>query len=523
MPRLRTAPWLALLLALAACGGGNAKRRQSCQSDNECSGRVCFEQACYTACTGPASCSDDEQCVHRTAGALQADLCVTAAEFADCSLDGTCTADVVGDDAATIDALESIEPYDVPPANDAGSDDAGSDDAALEVSDTAPEADAPPGGCDPACVAPAACFDGVCQADPQVRPHFAGTYRVQTDLDVAGALPAAPRARLQLLIAALADPSTALLVHACDLAGTAAADLCQQAFVTPDAPDVDALTPLGQAIRDHVQAWVSVQVPEWQPGGVPGLEAALDTAFGAVRLGATFGLGSDPSPADGTISTSGATWDKASLRWPFRVACPTTDDACGRLEVDLLDLGSGKLGQAFGSKAVQGPTGWTFDVQTHTFTLWIGKIVAWLFWGNVLPEVYGDGSDSQPYVDSWLKLVRASLAGQRACLDVGNCCELFANAIVEVEPSATVSLLLDACEALAAEDPVRDVGEVDLTENNLTLTTDPSVPCRFHDLDADGTTDAFGLPQPPAKRCAWWFFWSAGTAVSVPNTFWATP
>jgi hypothetical protein len=118
--------------------------------------------------------------------------------------------------------------------------------------------------------------------------------------------------------------------------------------------------------------------------------------------------------------------------------------------------------------------------------------------------------------------VRSSLAGQRACLDAGTCCELFANAIVAVDETTSVSLLLDACEALAAEELHNDLVNTDLTENNVTLTSDPSAPCRLYDLDADGTTDALGLPEPPEKRCAWWFFWSAGAAVSVPNAFLGT-
>lgn len=526
----QTAPWLALLLAFSACGGGGSKHRQSCDGDGQCAGDgVCFEQACYTACTALSGCADDELCARRTSGDQQADLCVTAAEFADCSADGTCVADPPDDDVAGPDGREVIELVDAPTTDDAGTDTADvptpdpveAVDTAPEA-DSAPEADATPDGCDPACAAPAACYDDVCQGDPQAAPHFAGTYRVLTDLDLADGAPQEFRAVLQRMIATLVDPSTALLLRACELTGTAAADLCQQAFVDPLAPDVAALTPLGQAIRDHVQAYLATQVPEWQPGGVSGLATAFDTAFGAVRLDATFDLGSDPAAADGTIATSSASWDKASMRWPFRVDCATGDDTCGRLEVKFVDL-SGVASPDFGSKAVQGVDGWTFDMQTHTFTLYLGKVVAWLFWGNALPELYGNGADGQPYVDSWAKLVRSSLAGQRACLDVGNCCELFANAIADVEPTATVSLLLDACEALAAEEPHDDLVNADLTENNLTLTTDPAVPCLFHDLDADGTTDAFGLPQPPEARCAWWFFWSAGTAVSVPNTFWATP
>lgn len=128
---------------------------------------------------------------------------------------------------------------------------------------------------------------------------------MSTELDLAGGAPPAFAALLQRLVSTLVDPSTALLLRACDLPGTAAGDLCQLAFDDPSSPDVAALSPLGEAIRDHVRTYLEVQVPEWQPDGIAGLASAFTTAFGAVRLDATFGLGSDPGP-DGTISTSGA-------------------------------------------------------------------------------------------------------------------------------------------------------------------------------------------------------------------------
>jgi len=533
---------------------------------------VCETASAFAGCTGDDTCVSlvPGPCGLPPACDLGTGTCAVppAPDGQSCELAegaGRCRAGVCDSDAGPVEADDVAEAADaarpdapgkpdaasdaLPDAPDSDGPDAGRPDAAgTDASDAAPPADASdaaadtpaPDACVPDCLfkecgddkclgwcgecaAPTLCYYGICQGFPLAAPHFAGTYDVNTDLDLLTGLPPAGRAAVDLLNAALVDPSTALLLHSCRMTGSPAAlALCDQAFADPGAPSIDTFTPLGLAVRDHVRAYLAGLAPEWQPGGVQGLGAALDTALGAVRLLATFGMGSDPD-GNGNVATSGADWDRASLRWPFRVACDPTDDACGRLPVSLTDLGTGKLGQAFDASAGMDALGWNLDVKAHTTTLWLGKIVAWLYWGNVLPEVYGDGADGQPYVDGWTKLVRSVLAGQRACLDVGTCCELFANAIVDVEPSATLSMLLDACEALSAEDPVLTVGEIDHTQGNLTLTSDPAVTCRFADRDADGTTDAFGLPNPPSSRCAWWFFWSAGTAVSVPNTFWAVP
>lgn len=79
-------------LALVACGGDGKKTRQSCDADGDCTGGVCFEQECYTACTDQGTCAEDELCVSKPRGDDDVTLCVVAADFAPCGSLDDCSA-----------------------------------------------------------------------------------------------------------------------------------------------------------------------------------------------------------------------------------------------------------------------------------------------------------------------------------------------------------------------------------------------------------------------------------------------
>jgi|GEM_PF-6922303 len=94
----RSLTWLSLaaaLVALAACQDDGKKTTRSCDTDAECEGGVCFDSQCYTSCLDQDQCSPDEFCVTKTSGDRQADVCVTAADYAGCTGDPDCAALVV--------------------------------------------------------------------------------------------------------------------------------------------------------------------------------------------------------------------------------------------------------------------------------------------------------------------------------------------------------------------------------------------------------------------------------------------
>lgn len=80
-----------------ACGDEGRKTTRSCDTDGDCAGGVCYEQACYDACQDQDDCAADQFCV-RKAGApgATASLCVTAAEYAGCETAADCAELVAG-------------------------------------------------------------------------------------------------------------------------------------------------------------------------------------------------------------------------------------------------------------------------------------------------------------------------------------------------------------------------------------------------------------------------------------------
>jgi hypothetical protein len=88
---------LMLALALGGCEKTARKTANSCSSDTECSGGVCFESECFTPCTAQGECDQGEFCVHKTGAAgSEASVCVVASEFQGCGGNADCVDLVAG-------------------------------------------------------------------------------------------------------------------------------------------------------------------------------------------------------------------------------------------------------------------------------------------------------------------------------------------------------------------------------------------------------------------------------------------
>jgi hypothetical protein len=104
--RRRPLPLTLLLLALAlltslalttGCGDQGRKTARSCDSSDECDGGVCFENACYAACTAQHDCAEDEVCVRQVSvSGQEAEVCLVASDYAGCVDDSGCEALVQG-------------------------------------------------------------------------------------------------------------------------------------------------------------------------------------------------------------------------------------------------------------------------------------------------------------------------------------------------------------------------------------------------------------------------------------------
>ena len=95
MRRDSTALFLSLFLVLAlwtSCGDDDAKKAagSSCEADDECSSGVCFESACYTACTEQATCAADEFCVALDRNGAASMICRPQAAHAGCASHADC-------------------------------------------------------------------------------------------------------------------------------------------------------------------------------------------------------------------------------------------------------------------------------------------------------------------------------------------------------------------------------------------------------------------------------------------------
>jgi hypothetical protein len=78
---------LALAAALAAaCGEAGKKTSKPCVEDEQCTGGVCFEERCFTACASQDECAPDEFCVKKSdASGEESRFCATASDFKGCA------------------------------------------------------------------------------------------------------------------------------------------------------------------------------------------------------------------------------------------------------------------------------------------------------------------------------------------------------------------------------------------------------------------------------------------------------
>ena len=89
---------LVILLSLGACADDKKKTVNSCDQDEECTGGVCFDNACYQACTGQEDCGEETVCATLERGnALERSFCMPNAAFSGCSSDDDCGDLLAGD------------------------------------------------------------------------------------------------------------------------------------------------------------------------------------------------------------------------------------------------------------------------------------------------------------------------------------------------------------------------------------------------------------------------------------------
>jgi hypothetical protein len=208
-----------LVIATAACGEDESKKvSSSCEDDGECGGGVCYDAACYEACTGQDDCAIDQVCARKVSAAgREATICVTAADFVGCDEDIDCAVLVVEDcEKAVCDPTDSV--CKIESASDCTGKECGDDGCGGTCGGCTNGKTCEAGLCECAGSTDTTCDgvdddcdgetdeDGACGAgDPE------GCYDATTTMDFTGAIPGDVGTIVDGIVSLLYDPSTAIV------------------------------------------------------------------------------------------------------------------------------------------------------------------------------------------------------------------------------------------------------------------------------------------------------------------------
>jgi hypothetical protein len=339
-----------------------------------------------------------------------------------------------------------------------------------------------------------------------IPPRPVGSYALATTLDLATGLDASIANVLYSVFDVLSDPGPGVLALFCtaDPGNAALADFCGYLFADPAHPSVADLTEAGAAVR-------AILPPDAAPTVFmdPGVSPDL---LSNVRVQSKLNLACGPD--DAGVYAPGCvvhTWLALGLHWTIGTGCSASDPACGWSVFPLAEV----LGLAGPPQTVPDASvaDLALSLGPHAPPLAYGAIVRFAIERVCLPNVYGDGTDGLPAVDSFEDFLGAVLAG-RACLADDTCCAVFADAVAAGTTVIPREVALSACNALRTTGPAYLRSQLaSLEPAGASLHVATKAPCPLFDTNLDMKVEAIGDPAAP---CAWDASWSVGGATFAP-------
>ncbi len=356
-------------------------------------------------------------------------------------------------------------------------------------------------------------------ADPGcTQPRLVGTYDLTSTFDMVSGLHPAVATVLNLVFGLIQNPTGSLLLLMCGdtPCGAPGGGLCDYLFTDPDNPSLASLATVVTIASAIIDANLSALLADACPAADPAVCANTVQIAGDVGLSlrkfqfrSTMTCTKEADP-DGLLAMGDCreVWHTVVLRWTLGKDCdPLDDDQCGAVALSMSAVpGIGNAVAAnIEAQLVPGKPGYGLAILKHSLGLKYGALASFAIERIHLPQIFGNGEDGLPAVDSYEDLFGALLGG-RACLLQANCCSEFAKTVVAQTgtlPGLTASLIEGACEALIQTGGacLRDllIG-LDATPQSFQVGTPAGAPCPLQDNDQDTRFDGLGTREAP---CAW--------------------
>lgn len=345
-----------------------------------------------------------------------------------------------------------------------------------------------------------------------IPPRITGSWDIDSNFDLISGLPPTVEKILNILIGLFTDPTGQILMLMCDetiLGLNIGNDICGYIFSDPEDPVLGEYGAVGTFVVEIVNAIIeNLLINNCPYEEDPDLCSKIYFTVGDVgailqkfRIKSTMTCDVEPkidwgNPEAGAIIEEGdcrEVWHTVIFRWSLGKGCDPSDEECGAMYFSMAAIpGIEEAIRADISGALIDAQ--YLQIDQHSVNLKYGALINFALEKILLPQVFGDGSDGLPAVDSYEDLVLSLLAG-RQCLSTGSCCQDFDNTLTAKYTWLPKGLAEGACDALVevAVDYMRDqLNALDATPDNFKVGTPIDDPALMIDNDDNMWFDSIG-------------------------------
>ncbi len=343
-----------------------------------------------------------------------------------------------------------------------------------------------------------------------------GVYDMTTFIDLLSLLPPTVEKFVKIVLNIVSDPVAGLLATVCQLTNGNLQSICAAIFTDPNNPDPDQVTGVGGIIVTFLKNIIYALLPP-QVLQVITTTKDLKSILENFTINGTIELNAEPDDTGFLSATyTKQTWSSITYKWSLGQSCPATDPNCGKKTINFdqfqtdVVTGSFDLWRNFLPNS-QVPDG-TVKFGKHALNVKWGALINFIIEKQLVPMITYDPNDpTAPTIDSYEKLIKYLLAGNKQCLIKDTCCADFVNGITGAGAGLASNLLTGACDAATSlgstflEGYLNSLDGVTgnpATGQGLILGTDK---CPILDPNDDNIVDDIGSPDTTntTNQCQW--------------------
>jgi len=357
-----------------------------------------------------------------------------------------------------------------------------------------------------------------------IPPALKGSYDITNVFDLVSGLPPNVANVVYAIIGFFENPSAQIMILICQAGGQTLEDFCGYLFTNPQNPKISELTTTGDVVFQIINAVLIGLLEQNCPfedktlcGKIYWTGNDVGDILTKFQILSTFTFLQEPDK-DGHLPAAACQekWHTVRVRWTLGLECPPADDNCGWKNLPL--GGPGLPDIISGNFEANLLAGNKMEIKPHTLNFQYGALVNFAIEKLLLPQMFGDGSDGLPAVDSYEAMIGSLLAGKE-CLITDDCCSKFAEAVTNQTFGLTKNFVEGACQALITTGATylrQQLLSLDATPDNFQIGTKTA--CPVYDTDKNMTFDAFGKKTEP---CEWDARLTVGGTTYAPvGTFW---